>query len=357
MSVYKSGNGYRAEVWFDGRRVKTKSGFKTKRDARKWLENNRAFFTTNAGMSFDSLVHVFKERHMPTVRFQTQKFYSDMLVRIEEHFKYLTLTAITPGMVEDFRNKLKDEDLSVKYINDHLSLVRMIFDKAVKWELMTRSPYRLTPLKKAHQEYQWWDKREYIDRFLICARATKYYLVYRIALETGMRLGEIIALEVSDIDFERGSIRVNKTWHDKRRVLGPPKHNKARVITLGADHGLIHNLAKFAANRDSVLFTSIHNARPRGTDISSIYFQAICKRADVPRIRFHDLRHTFASWYMKDGGDFWRLMAILGHSNSQTTLRYAHHAPDAGVVPKMSYSPQSPHSGEDLRAASIELIR
>lgn len=54
------------------------------------------------------------------------------------------------------------------------------------------------------------------------------------------------------------------------------------------------------------------------------HFALVTKRAGVPKIRFHDLRHTFASWYMLEVGDIWSLKDVLGHRDIQTTQRYAH---------------------------------
>ena len=73
--------------------------------------------------------------------------------------------------------------------------------------------------------------------------------------------------------------------------------------------------------------------RMRADKLSSEYFVDWINKLNLPIITFHGLRHTFASWYMKRGGDIWQLMKFLGHSNISTTMRYAHLSSDIKRVP------------------------
>ena len=69
--------------------------------------------------------------------------------------------------------------------------------------------------------------------------------------------------------------------------------------------------------------------------LSSAYFQRLIVKSGVPRIRFHDLRHTFASWYMMVSDNIWELKGILGHSDIQTTQKYAHLSQGGQGVPQL----------------------
>ena len=68
------------------------------------------------------------------------------------------------------------------------------------------------------------------------------------------------------------------------------------------------------------------------------HLNKVIKAAGVPEIRFHDLRHTFASWYMIEVGDIWSLKGILGHVDIQTTQRYAHLSQSHQKVPTLSWA-------------------
>jgi integrase len=75
---------------------------------------------------------------------------------------------------------------------------------------------------------------------------------------------------------------------------------------------------------DDPLFITRTGKRVGARKLSGDHFQRLIKKAGIPRIKFHDMRHTFASWYMIEVGDIWNLMGILGHSSVKTTMRYAH---------------------------------
>jgi len=82
-----------------------------------------------------------------------------------------------------------------------------------------------------------------------------------------------------------------------------------------------------------IIFVTLNGERVRSDKLSGFYFAAWIKKLGLPEITFHDLRHTFASWFMIRGGNIWELMEILGHSNISTTMRYAHLSNNVKVVP------------------------
>jgi site-specific recombinase XerD len=95
-----------------------------------------------------------------------------------------------------------------------------------------------------------------------------------------------------------------------------------------------------------IIFVTARGERVRPRRLAARHFQRIVERARVPRIRFHDLRHTFASWYMIEVGDIWSLKGILAHVDVQTTQRYAHLSAKQQVVPPMSWIADSATEGK-----------
>ncbi len=134
--------------------------------------------------------------------------------------------------------------------------------------------------------------------------------IVEIAVETGMRRGEILSLKLDQVDLERREIRLSITKTKRPRVI--PLSDRAVSI-----------FAVIASERTTgLVFINPTTAKPY-TSVKKAFASA-CQKAGISNFRFHDLRHTFASWSVQGGADLYRLSRILGHSNLQMTTRYAH---------------------------------
>jgi integrase len=135
-------------------------------------------------------------------------------------------------------------------------------------------------------------------------RSTQLYPVVVLALETGMRRGEILGLEWSRVNFSRGVIQLEMTKNGTRREI-PMRRAVYDVLSALPKSG-----------------TRLFHGSVRGA------FESAVARAQIEGFRFHDLRHTFASWFMMRGGSIYALQQILGQKTIEMTMRYAHLAPD-----------------------------
>ena len=116
-------------------------------------------------------------------------------------FQFRPLQKIDRIEIESFRSKIM-EDLSVKSVNFCMDLLRTIFLKGVEWGMLDKSPYKLKSLKQPEVKYAWWDKKECIIRFLEESKRTRHYAAYKLALECGLRVGEIVGLSKQDVDLK-----------------------------------------------------------------------------------------------------------------------------------------------------------
>ncbi|MBM4222383.1 MAG: site-specific integrase [Gammaproteobacteria bacterium] len=361
MSTYQYGKKWRADIHIKGMKVAAQSGFNSKEEAQAWhdkekqrikslskpteskksengfaLSIERNFIDDSKNqtlsnlynqISFDDLWERFKILHLPTIRKSTQdRYILDVEYRIRPFFKNYPLDQISQIIIESFKINLLQR-LSPKSSNNCLALLKMILKRGVQWGMIKESPAQHVELHKlAERKYDWWQHKEDIMKFLSVAKNDPYYLAYRLGLDCGLRLGEIVGLSKKDINLNQGQIHIHRQWLEKEKRYGATKHGKERYIGVSKNSELYHLLEKALLVRpesEALFFTRLGN-RISCRKLSGYYFQKLIEKSGVPRIRFHDLRHTFASWYMITTDNIWDLKYLLGHADIQTTQRYAH---------------------------------
>ena len=146
-------------------------------------------------------------------------------------------------------------------------------------------------------------------------------MIVLIAVTTGMRMSEIFGLKGSDVMYSEGllAVRAKLKGGKMRYVPMPPElaDELRRFMPQPAN-----NVLYIAGNNHEQMFPPKNGAKGERQRVEGS-FEDLLERADIQDFRFHDLRHTFASWYMMNGGDLYELAKILGHSNIKMTERYA----------------------------------
>ncbi len=346
MSIYKYKNNWKAEIWIDNRRLTGKAGFATKADAKDWHDRQLIEYRTDPNqfnkpktVLFEELLAKYQEIHFPNVSTITASRYQvDIDHRIKPFFQYRPIESITPILVESFRAKVMKE-LSVKSVNNCVNLLYAIFRKGEEWGMVERNPVRIKALKVGEQKYAWWEKKEEVVQFLKVAEQSPYYVAFRLAVECGLRLGEIVGLSKQDVSLERNLLHVHRQWIDKEGAYGPTKGRRERFVPFHPDSELkvILKEAMERSTHSEAIVVTRTGTRVLNRKLSGYHFNKLVELAHVPKIRFHDLRHTFASWYMIEVGDIWSLKGILGHVDVQTTQRYAHLSQRHQKMPAFSF--------------------
>jgi integrase len=154
--------------------------------------------------------------------------------------------------------------------------------------------------------------------------------LYLTAAMTGLRQGELLALRWRDVDFRAGRVRVADSY--TRGRLGAPKsHSALRSVPMAQRVG-----AALAAHRqrsaysadDDLAFAHPHTGNYLDASKVRKRFQRALKRAELPELRFHDLRHTFGTQMAAAGAPLRAIQEWMGHADPATTAIYAHYAPD-----------------------------
>lgn len=279
----------------------------------------------------------------PAIRPLTQQNYEN---RIYDHIipdiGKIPLNKLTQNDLQQFYARLKRNGrkqyvekygpgLSDRMVRTCHASCRMALEKAVAEGLIRVNPAigcKLPP-KKA-REMQVLTQNEII-RFLHQAKEEGCYELFLLELGTGMRRGEILALKWSDLNFATGELRIERqVYIIKAEVIISAPKTKASIRTVILPPSLIKTLAVYKETVDSEwMFPSpTDNGRPRNPSSVRKRLQLILERAGCKKVRFHDLRHTFATMALEHGMDVKTLSATIGHVSSATTLDIYSHITD-----------------------------
>ena len=211
------------------------------------------------------------------------------------------------------------------------AVCQMALDRAVEAKLIHGNPAagcRLPPIKGREMQVL---TQEEMRRFLIQAKAEGMYKLFLLDLTTGMRRGELLALRWDDLDFATGKLRIDKQFCPVggKLIVSEPKTKAAnRAIILPP--AMLEVLAEYKKGifSDLMFPSRIKPDQPIDPGYVRKRLQVILKRAGCKSVRFHDLRHTFATMSLENEMDVKTLSAIIGHVSSATNLNTYTHITD-----------------------------
>lgn len=259
------------------------------------------------------------------------------------------------------RGKEKRPLLSPTSVRGHYRILHRALEQAVRWGLVARNVAdAIDPPRAERKEMRTLDRDQAVQ-FLQAARETDHYPLYLAAVTTGMRQGELLALQWADVDLKAGTASVRRTL---RRASDPPVFDTPKsakgvrqIVLLTELVTELRRLRKVQAADRLRLGPEYHDyglifAQPDGRPLSprTIYdeFKRLLSRAKLPPIRFHDLRHTHASLMLAQGVNLKVVSERLGHSTVAITGDiYSHVLPTlqeqaAAVLETALFGPPKP---------------
>ncbi len=294
---------------------------------RKERPNSQCHKTVNALWIewFRSMQHLIKESTSANYAMKAEK-------HILPTFGNRSICSIMPDDIYAFIAQKQKAGLSVRYIADIVILMKTLFKYAVKAYHIFNPLEGVSLPKKKSTEIRLLDETEQLKlQNYVSRHQNRSTLGTALSMSTGIRIGELCALQWRDIDLEKRILTVRKTM---QRIQCPSECSKTKLIITNPKSEssqrkipipdcMMHFLRKFKGKDEEFLLTG--NEKPIEPRAMQYRFRTILKNAELPSVHFHALRHFFASHCIRLGFDIKALSELLGHSSVEITLnRYVH---------------------------------
>lgn len=275
----------------------------------------------------ESMEHRIKENTLMT---KQNIFYHHIVPYLGE----MKLDEITPKDIIHWQNQvMKDNNYKQTYLKAIHNQLSALFNYAVRFYGLKSNPARLAGNMGIEEvdETKFWTKEEYLTFSRAMMNKEESYHAFEILYWCGIRLGELLALTAENFDFEKKTLRINKSYqHIKGKdVITTPKTRKSnRVLTL--PDFLAEEMQDYISRLpylkvDDRIFTitksGLHHEIDRG-----------CRETGVKRIRVHDLRHSHVSMLIEMGFSAVNIANRVGHESVKVTYRYAHMFPNKDLM-------------------------
>lgn len=332
MEIIKRKNGkvvYRPDVFINGKRLR--KTFRRIADAKSWkqrMESDRDraaalginprkeirycdFLSIWNERKFGSIAHTTKVRYLGLQRLYLNPFFKGRMIR-----------ECSKELIHDFATQLRAKGTPSQTIDQVIQLTKSMMANAVEWEYLQVNPVSKFPkFTKRITREEYWEEAEAI-RFLDLMRNAELFPLYFLAIKLGLRRGELAGLKWDVVNFSQNHISVCRV-RDRYGLHDVTKTLKKRDIPMNSEVRVM--MQNLAAQRKSDFVIAKSNGTP--IDIQHAYraFNRAQKDAGMARkIKFHDLRHTFASIFLMRNGNINALAKIMGHSQVTMTERYGH---------------------------------
>jgi integrase len=314
MSVLLRNGKWYIDYYADGLRIRECVG-KSKTEAINALAVRKAEIVQGR-YNFESkkrspLFEEFADEYLKYSEANKKSFKRDIssLGNIKPCFKGKRLSDICALDVERYKSNRKNQ-VKPGTVNRELSCLKHLYTKAIEWGKAENNPCK--GVKMFRED----NKKERIlsdveAEKIIAASTENLKAIIITALKTGMRLGEILNLQWKDVELDKGVITVEKS-----------KNGKVRKIPINK---LLTNILSNIKTKGKI-FVFGNGVKPL-VNVRDTFLRAV-KAAGVDHVRFHDLRHTFATNLVMNGFDIVTVKELLGHSSIEMTMRYSHPTPE-----------------------------
>jgi integrase len=327
MGIYQRGQNWGIN-WYDGYKRRRELIGPSKGEAKKALavrkaDRLRSHQTTTSLRDAPPFDQFVGHRYTEYVRTNKRGFYNERyrLTQLVKFFGTRKLSQLTRWDAEYFKIEMS-KTVAPATVNRSLVTLKHILSMAVAWNVLPKNPFSGVKLMRVpNRAERILTKDEESKLLAACSMVKNPHLLagVKLALNTGMRKGEVYGLDWEQVDFANRQIQIRngKTAQSDRII----PLNDAALRVLSEIHLQRAGEFVFPSNRKG-------DARLRDPKVG---FMKAVPLAKIPHIRFHDLRHTFATRLVQAGVDLITVQQLLGHSTIAMTTRYAHSSVDAKI--------------------------
>jgi integrase len=296
--------------------------FNRKTDAKNWIQQTEAairegrhFKTSEAKKrTLAELIERYIKDILPT-KPKSINAQGRQLRWWKNEIGYLSLADVTPALISETRDTLHEGRQPATVVR-YMAALSHAFTIAVnEWEWLESNPMSKVRKPKEPRGRVRFLSDDERKRLLIACKASTCKFLYPVtvvALSTGMRQMEIMNLSWSDIDLKRGYMILHETKNGERRSIPLVGHAKELILELSKVRQLNTNLVFFS------------ETKPSAPVFIRTPWSKVLKEAKIEDFKFHDLRHTAASYLAMNGASSTEIADILGHKTLQMVKRYAH---------------------------------
>jgi integrase len=336
-TIYKRGNRWCAQVRVNGRRL-TKYGA-TQGEVREWLKETISQVDNGLTITPKTLGE-FLPSWLETIRSSIRlSSYGTYKVHVDYHLvpalAEIKLQDLRPDHIQRFYTAKLESGTSKSTVRMCHAILHRALGDAVKWGLLARNVCNAVSKPKGKQrEMSVWDTDQ-VARFLQAAQGHRWEALFYLAVTTGLRQSELLGLFWTDLDWQAGKLYIQRQYY-RGQLTEPKRISSRRPIVLGevAIRKLRERQEIQARERErghweeqGFIFTS-RGGQPASREVLRKTFIRLTKEAGLPKIRFHDLRHTAATLMLTQGVHPKVVSERLGHANIGMTLAtYSHVLP------------------------------
>ncbi len=333
----KDGFRYRESYYFGTKKINS-PWFTRKTDAKTWksrLETEKLsklalgeHYHQRIDVNFKEYADKWLHNHVEVnCAPKTFEYYGSILnTHLYPRFGHMNLSQITEDHGMSLMNALKKTHTPGGLKNIWIVL-KGVINKARREKIIPFDPFE--DIKKPKPDLlqdNFWVKME-INQFLRANRNDQLLPFFFVAIHTGMRLAELCGLKWDRIDFVNNQISVTRT-RDKYGLKETTKTKIKRYVPMTQEVRLLLLSLFKSGNGNPFVFLEADGTEVKYAHVYRRFGNAQKKAGIINKIRFHDLRHSFASNYMMNGGNVFDLQKLLGHTDIKMTMRYAHFTPD-----------------------------
>lgn len=322
MRIFKRGDSWCIDYFYQGHRKREIIG-PNKKEAEAVLAKIRSqiiegtYFDVkrNEKVRFNEMAKRYMDSHSSVNNSPSTLRLNPYLIKtINLHLGGKYLHEIKELDIERYKKSRLEAGVKCATVNRELNLIKSILSKAKAWGIIKIDLPRIKAFKVDNTRVRYLEELEARKLIGVCQEPLKSVVL--VALNTGLRRGEILSLKWNDINFTERFITIRETKSKRNRHV---QMNQEVFNTL---HDIFrHTPGDYVFPGDSP-----------GSHLSESYithwFGKIVQQAGIQNFHFHDLRHTFASWLVMSGVDLMTVQQLLGHQTYQMTLKYAHLSPE-----------------------------